>query len=502
MHNPEERNQHKVAPTLPPRFEDLGSSDQLGDGTTKPEPKERNESSKSDTNQPLQILGGEYTPPSWGALPRFEYFFEVVKSGQMLETVPLFQICQELQQSFVTIGRAPENDVEAQHPTVSRVHAIIQFHEDGKAFLFDKGSTHGTFLNKIKAPVQKYQEFHVGDQMILGQSTRSYILQGPKDLLPEEGMNREVKRQFKALEMFRKRKEAEEKAAQEQMRIAVSSNHESQMKIPENLEIDFYTGEFDWRSYESDKGLTEKQQKIAEKIRKKERKIEHLKQENEKILAKRKEKESHFEDSLSAGQVSTLARNEKEIDLLVEQIEDFEENLIDSIKDSLGIGHNRMKQKRAHKTEDDDQGSSSDDDIMYDRTKTRRGSKKRKDGRKRRKDGSIDANGICMRIVDLQRDKDRIEELIRVERLRKKNDASEAKPLEATDDTLESFMNHLGSDTQSLTIESLEKSLKEISESIEDARSLLLVADPDGLFQDTLSRMLKDTNSKQKYHSM
>jgi len=352
----------------------------------------------------------------------------------MLETVPLFQICQELSQSFVTLGRAPENDVEAQHPTVSRVHAIIQFHEDGKVFLFDKGSTHGTFLNKAKVPVQKYQEFRVGDQMMLGQSTRCYILQGPTDLLPEEGMNKEAKRQFKALEMFRKRKEAEEQAAQEQMRIAVSSNHGSQIKIPENLEIDFYTGEFDWRSYESDKGLTEKQQKVAEKIRKKERKIEHLKRENEKILAKRKEKESHFEDSLSAGQISTLARNEREIDLVGEQIEDLEENLVDSIKDSLGMGHNRMKQRRAEKTEDDDQGgSSSDEDIMYDRTKTRKLNKKRKLHRKRQKEGSIDANDICKRIVGLQRDKDHTEELIRVEKLKKKNSASESKAIQSTD---------------------------------------------------------------------
>ena len=445
--------------------------------------------------------------------------------------MPLFKICQELQQSFVTIGRAPENDVEAQHPTVSRVHAIIQFHEDGKAFLFDKGSTHGTFLNKVKIPVQKYLEFHVGDQMMLGQSTRSYILHGPTDLLPEEGMNREAKRQFKALEMFKKRKEAEEQAALEQMRIAVSSNQGSHIKIPENLEIDFYTGEFDWRSYESEKGLTEKQQKTADKIRKKERKIEHLKRENQKILAKRKEKESHFEENLSAGQISTLARNEKEIDSLGEEIEDLEENLIDSIKDSLGIGHNGMKQKRAHDPEDDYQGSSSDDDIMYDRTATKRSRKNRKDRRKGQKDASIDANGICKRIVDLEREKDRIEELIRVEKLKKISNDSEVNIVEPNDgkricnvilindalsfsctvfileyskvfasfcfpDTLESFMNHLGSDTQSLTIESLEKSSKEISKSIEDARSLLLVADPDGLFQDTLSRMLNARPNK------
>lgn len=72
MHSPEERNQHKAAPTLPPKFQDLGPSDQLVEGETKP--KDHIESSKSDGTKPGGEMDWEYTPPPWGALPRYVLF--------------------------------------------------------------------------------------------------------------------------------------------------------------------------------------------------------------------------------------------------------------------------------------------------------------------------------------------------------------------------------------------------------------------------------------------
>ena len=35
-----------------------------------------------------------------------------------------------------------------ENPSVSRQHAVFQFSEDGNCYLFDLGSTHGTFVNK------------------------------------------------------------------------------------------------------------------------------------------------------------------------------------------------------------------------------------------------------------------------------------------------------------------------------------------------------------------
>lgn len=73
MQSPEERNKQKSAPTLPPRFQDLGPSDQPVDGETKP--KDHFESSTSDGTQPGKKIDGEYKPPPWGALPRYVLFY-------------------------------------------------------------------------------------------------------------------------------------------------------------------------------------------------------------------------------------------------------------------------------------------------------------------------------------------------------------------------------------------------------------------------------------------
>lgn len=74
---------------------------------------------------------------------------------------------------------------------VFRYHAIFQFgtpnpedqnvefQKDGSAgfYLFELGSTHGTFLNKAKVPQGKYYRIKVGHMVKFGNSTRTYILQ-------------------------------------------------------------------------------------------------------------------------------------------------------------------------------------------------------------------------------------------------------------------------------------------------------------------------------------
>lgn len=56
----------------------------------------------------------------------------------------------------VRVSRTPNADVVLEHPSASRLHAVIQFRGDTKqAFVYDCGSSHGTFLNKeqLKARV-------------------------------------------------------------------------------------------------------------------------------------------------------------------------------------------------------------------------------------------------------------------------------------------------------------------------------------------------------------
>ncbi|KAH8232596.1 hypothetical protein KR032_010143 [Drosophila birchii] len=151
-----------------------------------------------------------YTVPSWSAPPSADriYSFEVLKSGQIID-----QVRQLQQQAVWTFGRLPENDVAAAHPTISRFHAVLQYkpkappkleeeEEDGDQeetaknkqmegwYVYDLGSTHGTFLNKQRLPPKVFIRMRVGHMLKLGGSTRVYILQGPcEDEEPESELS-------------------------------------------------------------------------------------------------------------------------------------------------------------------------------------------------------------------------------------------------------------------------------------------------------------------------
>jgi pSer/pThr/pTyr-binding forkhead associated (FHA) protein len=52
---------------------------------------------------------------------------------------------------------------------------VIQFNEDGKAFLYDLGSGHGTKINKMPVKQYSYVPLAEGDQIKFGESTRICI---------------------------------------------------------------------------------------------------------------------------------------------------------------------------------------------------------------------------------------------------------------------------------------------------------------------------------------
>lgn len=90
-----------------------------------------------------------YLEPKWGGTPPQEYRLDVIKSGTVLEPVQLSA------KSYFVFGRQTNCDIQMLHPTVSRHHLVLQYSQgtDDKPqgfYLYDLGSTHGTFLNKTR----------------------------------------------------------------------------------------------------------------------------------------------------------------------------------------------------------------------------------------------------------------------------------------------------------------------------------------------------------------
>ncbi|XP_006984887.1 kanadaptin isoform X1 [Peromyscus maniculatus bairdii] len=126
-----------------------------------------------------------YQEPSWGSPATAPYSLETLKGGTILGTRTLQGM------SCFLFGRLASCDVCLEHPSVSRYHAVLQHRgsdPDGEAdspgrgfYLYDLGSTHGTFLNKTRIPPRTYCRVHVGHVFRFGGSTRLFILQGPEE---------------------------------------------------------------------------------------------------------------------------------------------------------------------------------------------------------------------------------------------------------------------------------------------------------------------------------
>ncbi|XP_056343440.1 kanadaptin [Oenanthe melanoleuca] len=127
-----------------------------------------------------------YEEPPWGSRPPAGagYGLEVLKGGVLLGSVRLED------SSWFLVGRLPGCALALEHPSVSRHHAVLQYRGAGCApegadaagfYVYDLGSTHGTFLNKARVPPRTYCRVRVGHGLRFGGSSRLFLLQGPKE---------------------------------------------------------------------------------------------------------------------------------------------------------------------------------------------------------------------------------------------------------------------------------------------------------------------------------
>ena len=121
--------------------------------------------------------------------PRDVWKLFVFKGSDIVDTIELST------RSCWLIGRdLSVVDLPAEHPSISKQHAVIQFrytekrNEYGdkigrvKPYLIDLESANGTSLNNKKVPDSRYLELKDKDMIQFGSSTREYVLMlAPKD---------------------------------------------------------------------------------------------------------------------------------------------------------------------------------------------------------------------------------------------------------------------------------------------------------------------------------
>jgi protein phosphatase 1D len=103
-----------------------------------------------------------YKEPKWSGISSEAYGFEVLKSGKILENIHLNS------KPFYVFGRLSTCDIHMAHPTISRYHAVLQYRSEESEnnpigfYIYDLGSTHGTFLNKNRIKSNMYIRVQVG----------------------------------------------------------------------------------------------------------------------------------------------------------------------------------------------------------------------------------------------------------------------------------------------------------------------------------------------------
>jgi len=188
-----------------------------------------------------------YNKPEWSSRPPLveketesqldsegycdHYYLEVIKSGTIVDKI-------KLQNEFVTIGRLDTCDIQPEHPSLSRYHAILQYSNGADDtsikegfYLYDLNSTHGTFLNKGKIESNKYVHVGLENCVKFGLSTRLYILHGPKPKYNSDDLN------------FNLTHEQMKKIKEKHDRIAMKLKAQKELEEEERNEAE---GEMNW----------------------------------------------------------------------------------------------------------------------------------------------------------------------------------------------------------------------------------------------------------------
>lgn len=395
-----------------------------------------------------------YTIPEWSGPPCHKFSLEILKDGSIIDQ---FEVCEKGAYMF---GRVELCDFILEHPTISRFHAVLQFKRNGDAYLYDLGSTHGTFVNKSQVEKGVYVALHVGDVIRFGHSSRLYIFQGPPDLMPPEA-DRKIRRNAKIRQEMQ-----DQEASLQRARLEASLADGISWGMGEDAiqEVEDDCDEVTWQTYKGQ--LTEKQEKTRDKVIKRTEKIAHMKKEIDAIRAK-----DIAQGGLTQGQQTQIARNEQRMTQIMEELENLEETLNESIRESIGARSGRISRGKGKGTAEDGEDFSSDDDEFYDRTKKPSVQKAGENLSVETADTLLDKRDAIMKQME-----DKKEVLL----IEKNKMAPETAVENGAGDALDTYMSGLSSQLVLDITMQLEKELSSLQSELDRTLFLLKIADPSG----------------------
>ncbi|KAM3209331.1 hypothetical protein ACQJBY_063797 [Aegilops geniculata] len=357
-------------------------------------------------------------------------------------------------------GRIDLCDFMLEHPTISRFHAVLQFRNDGQVFLYDLGSTHGSSINKTQVKKKMYTPIHVGDVIRFGQSSRLYIFQGPSELMPPEKDMQKL-RDAKIRQNMVDR-EASLLRAKTQAALADGISWGMSEDAPEEDGED-EADEITWQTYRGQ--LTDRQEKTRSKLIKRMEKVANMKKEIDAIRVK-----DISQGGLTQGQQTQIARNEQRISQIMEELENLEETLNDSIQESLGARAGKPKRGSHKASLEEEDDVISDDDEFFDRTK-KKSSNPQSSGQQ-----SVEtADSLLDKKDFINNDIEGKKKLLEEEKIK----LAQRDNADLGDD-LDAYMSGLSSQLVHDNIAKIHKELSDLQAELDKVVYLLKVADPMG----------------------
>lgn len=115
--------------------------------------------------------------PGWSAAPPKKLRLEWKKAEQLVETHAL--------RSWTVLGRDALCHIHLAHPSSSRRHAAIGHHRNGRCYVMDLGSSHGTIVDGTRCKPNRPHPLWEGSSLQFGGSSRRAVLLGSVPTLVE-----------------------------------------------------------------------------------------------------------------------------------------------------------------------------------------------------------------------------------------------------------------------------------------------------------------------------